>query len=87
MPKTIYLKAGDTADAVAARHFNSLSAADRDRLTKETVDLISNGTLIAKQGGSFKSRRTVQLEDRTVFLDARFGALGLFDRLLLMVRR
>jgi len=86
MSKKIYLKAGNTADAVVTKHFTSLSTADRDRLTKETADLISNGTLIAEQGGSFKSRRTVQLKDRTVVLDARFGALGLLDRLLLMVR-
>lgn len=86
MLKTIFLKAGDTADAVATKHFNTLSTTDRDRLTKETADLISSGSLIAEQGGSFKSRRTVQLEDSTVVLDARFGALGLLDRLLQMVR-
>ncbi len=86
MPKTIYLKAGDTADAVATKHFTSHSAADRDRLTKETADLIINGSLIAEQGGSFKSRRTVQLENDAIVLDARFGALGLLDHLLLMMR-
>lgn len=87
MPKTIYLKAGDTADTVATKHFSTFSTADRDRLTKETADLIASGSLIAEQGGSFKSRRSVQLENRTVVLDARFGTLGLLDRLLLMVRR
>ena len=87
MPKTIYLKAGDTADAVAIKHFTSYTSADRNRLTKETEDLIFNGSLIAKQGGAFKSRRTIQLENTTVVLDARFGSLGLLDRLLLMVRR
>ena len=86
MPKTIYLKQGDTADGVAAKHFSSHSALDRDRLTKETADLLTNGSLIAKQGGSFKSRRTVQLENGTVILDARFGSLGLLDRLLLIIR-
>lgn len=86
MPKTIYLKAGDTADVVATKHFSSYSAADRDRLTRETSDLITNGLLIAEQGGSFKSLRTVQLEHDAIVLDARFGALGLLDRLLLMMR-
>lgn len=87
MPKTIYLKAGDTADTVATKYFITMSAADRGHLTKETADLISSGSLIAEQGGSFKSRRIVQLKDSTVVLDARFGSLGLLDRFLMLVRR
>lgn len=86
MPKTIFLKSGDTLKSVASHHFLNFSESDRDRLTKETADLIQYGELIAGQGGSYKSKRTIHLAEKTVIFDARFGALGLFDRLTLLFR-
>jgi hypothetical protein len=77
MPKTVFLKFGDTPKSVALRHFLNFSEADCDRLTKETAELIQYGELIGGQGGSYKSKRTVHLSEKTVILDARFGALGL----------
>lgn len=86
MSKTVFLKAGDTPENVVARHFSAYSSTEKSRLRKEVADLLQHGSLIAAQGGSFKSKRTVQLPERTVFLDARFGALGLMDRLTLFLR-
>lgn len=86
MSKTVFLKAGDTPESVVTRHFSSYSASEKNRIRKEVADLLQHGSLIATQGGSFKSKRAVKLPERTVFLDARFGALGLMDRLTLFLR-
>lgn len=86
MARRVYLTSGKSAEEVAAKHFSKFSQEDIERLTKETADIIYHGELIADQGGSFKSKRTMRFGDREVILDARFGKLSLLDRLVLFLR-
>ncbi|MBB3995193.1 hypothetical protein GGR95_002845 [Sulfitobacter undariae] len=89
MPKTIFLGNGSTADAVLDRHgrwASKLNEQDARRLRNDVTDLVTHGKLLSDHGASFKSKRTVELTDAQVVLDARFGAVNLWDRLLLKLR-
>lgn len=83
--KRFSIAPGRTVAEVTQQHqkwFRALEPSDRERLNKDIDDLISNGTLLFDQGGSFQSKRNLNLNNEAVTLIADFRQPSFLRKLL-----
>lgn len=85
MSQTIRIGDGAVLDQVLSKKrawINTLNDRDLDRLSKEIDDLIYTGQMMADQGASFSSKRTLTIGNNKVILIAKFGQSSFWRRVI-----